>query len=410
VETKVKERPKPRLRSDLVVGDGYMDIESLRGIAKREPAAFIRKAQDLANRGELGWGKIRYLPRFYNAFADVQVPAHMEVMGQTRTIMASALPLLSGLLTVAGMQDAYEAVPTIGQELVTEDPDPNRVSIYAAVSALDVNVEEVQETADFPVIGADEEFAAVLSKRNGRRIAITREMFERNEVGRIRQLVEGLGEIAADRIETQTLRRVTDHDGSASSAAEPYVYRRNGAGTALYSATANTPCTRTPSGTRVQNNALADTTDLNAARAVLAAMQNNRGERIAIPLAQCILLVPDTLDALAWKILNQDYESGIINELSAWGLRGKYRPRSLSSPKLDDLSTSAWYLGPFPRQFVRKWAFGLEYLTLGMETESYLVSRIAFQARVAWDCEVGAKDCVYVVQNLSGTTAPKDEA
>jgi len=81
----------------------------------------------------------------------------------------------------------------------------------------------------------------------------------------------------------------------------------------------------------------------------------------------------------------------------------------VSSPKLDDYSTSAWYLGMFPRQFRRKWKLRAEYVTLGQDTESYLRSRIAFQMRVAWDCEIGAVDYVYVVQCLSGTTAPADE-
>jgi len=92
--------------------------------------------------------------------------------------------------------------------------------------------------------------------------------------------------------------------------------------------------------------------------------------------------------------------------LNNWGPRGQWRPRLLSSPKLDDLSTTVWYFGWFQKQFIRKWKLRYETVTLGTNTESYLRSRLGFQARIAWDCEIGAVDYVYVMQNLSATTAP----
>jgi len=76
---------------------------------------------------------------------------------------------------------------------------------------------------------------------------------------------------------------------------------------------------------------------------------------------------------------------------------------------MDDLSTSAWYVGAFKRQFKRKWKLRFEYVTLGQDTQAYLNSRIAFQARIAWDVEIGSTDYVFCVQSLSGTTAPVNE-
>jgi hypothetical protein len=174
----------------------------------------------------------------------------------------------------------------------------------------------------------------------------------------------------------------------------------------LYSSTANTPSTRTPSGTRVTNNALVDETDLDAVRSVLAAMKNERGKRIAIPISRCTLLVPDALAGVANKLLNSEYVPGVVNEVSSWGPRGQYRPKLRTSPKLDDISTTAWYLGQFDKQFVRKWKLRMEYMMLTGDTESKLRARIAAQFRIAWNCEIGARDHVYVVQSLSGTTAP----
>jgi hypothetical protein len=268
-----------------------------------------------------------------------------------------------------------------------------------------VGLDRVAEGHDYPEIGAGEEKYSIASKRNGRRISITKDLIEKNDVPAIVGRINALAEIMSEFGEKQTLQRVCDLHGSAASPAEPYVMHRNGAAATLYSATANTPSTRTPSGTRVNNNALVDGTDLDNARAVLAAMKNSRGERIAIPMSRCTLLVPDALAGAALKIMNSELEPGVENELNNWGPRGQYRPQLRSSPKLDDLSTSAWYLGDFKRQFRRKWKLRFEYVTLGADTESYLRSRVAFQARLAWDCEVGAVDYVYVVQSIEASTA-----
>jgi len=401
-----KKENRSRFISDVQFGNVGLDIGALRGLARSEPDAFMGKCQKLIDSGELRWDKINNLKNLFLALSDVQVPARVNLMGQQRAIMASAFPLLSGALTVAGINEAYDGVSTIGQDLVTEMEDNKKISQYASILSEDTHIDRVDEGQDFPEIGAGEEKYEIRNKRNGRRISITGEMIEENDLANITQRVNALGEIAGEMIEEQTLSRVCDINGSATSPAEPYVLRLNGSGTQLYNSTANSPGTRAPSGTRVRNNALSDGTDLDAARAVLAAMLNSRGKRIAIPLSRCTLLIPDALAGIASKIINSELEPGVVNEINNWGPRGQYRPRLRSSPKLDDLSTSVWYLGWFERQFIRKWKLRFEFVSLSGDTESFLKSRIAFQARVAWDCEIGATDFVYVVQNLSATTAP----
>jgi len=184
------------------------------------------------------------------------------------------------------------------------------------------------------------------------------------------------------------------------------VLHLNGSGRSLYTTTMTYLTRAHASGTRVTTNSLVDDTDLENARVRLAGMKNERGERVFIPMNRCILLVPDALQNVAWRILNSEMTPGVEGEVSPWGTKGAYRPKLVSSPLLDDLSTSAWYLGDFRRQFVRKWKLRFESVSLGMDTESYLRQRIAFQARVGWDCEVGARDYIYAVQSIAATTAP----
>jgi hypothetical protein len=124
-----------------------------------------------------------------------------------------------------------------------------------------------------------------------------------------------------------------------------------------------------------------------------------------------ILLVPYTLSGVAAKILGSELVPGVVNEIANYGPRGPWAmpmTRMLTSNLLDDLSTSAWYLGAFKKQFIRKTKADLELVTLGQNTQAYLDSEVAFQARASEDVEVGATDYVYVVQNLSGSSAPGD--
>jgi hypothetical protein len=402
---------KKMFTSGIHFGQGP-DIYAMRELAKAEPVEFIRKIEGLVESGHITLSKLRNLTALYGALADVQVPVTMPIAGTMRTVMASAFPILTGTTVVKAINDSYAAVPTIGELLVQELDDNKKITTVAAIHTLDNNVEEVKEKDDFPEIGTDEESVQIRERRNGRRLTITAEMIERNELPDIVSRVDALGEIAAEHIEELTLKRVTDYHGSKATPAEPYAYRPEGTGTALYSASANTPGTRAPLGTRINSNALVDYTDIDAFRIRQASMKNARGTRIMIPWSEVIILVPYALIGPALKVFSSEYTPGVENEYNPYGPRGKFflpPERILTSTKMDDLSSGAWYGGAFRRQFRRKWALRMEYVTLGTDTESYLRSRIAFQARIAWNCEVGAVDYVYVIQNLAATTAPADE-
>lgn len=402
---------KQLFRSNLIPVTAPLSLWDIRNLAKNEPDVFLQKIQSGVDSGKLRFSDIHDIKELYRHLADVQIPVVMEMAGAQRSITASAFPILTGTLAISQINEAYQSVPAIGGELVTEIEDNKKVTTIAAIHSLDKQQEEVKETEDFPEIGVDEEKVEIRHKRNGRRLTISAESIEENELPDIIGRINALGEIAGDWIEEQTLKRVTDYDGSAAAPGEPYVYRPAGTGTALFSATANTPGTRAPSGTCVQNNALADETDLENARTRLGTMRNARGKRININFSERVVLVPDAVVGTMLKIANSEYVPGVENEVSNWGPRGKWNipaERILTSPKLDDLSTSAWYYGVPKRQFKRKWKLRFEYVTLGQDTQAYLNSRIAFQARIAWDCEIGATDYVYWIQNLAAATFPAD--
>jgi len=394
------------------VGGKNLSVHDLRELAKNEPQEFIRKIQAGVNQKKLTINDIRNWDYLYMALADVSVQAEMATGKGVRAITASAFPILTGTLAIAAINESYDAVEKVGDQLVTEIDDAKKVTTIVNLHTLDKNNDEVKDGQDFPEIGTDEEKVEIRHRMNGRKLVIGASAIEENESADIVSRINALGEIAADWIEEQTLYRVTDHYGSGAAPAEPYVYRPAGTGTQLYSASANTPGTRAPSGNRITSNALSDETDLEAARVRLATMKNARGKRINVPYSERILLVPDAIVGKALKISNSEYVPGVENEVSNYGPIGKWRipqERIISTPRLDDLSASAWYYGAFKRQFVRKWKLRFEYVTLGQDTQAYLNSRIAFQARIAWDCEIGARDYIHTIQNLSASTAPADE-
>lgn len=404
--TEARPRTGPILRPN-VMPAGRLHLADLRRAAQENPKEWAGTLDKAIAEEHLSWRSVVDLRALWAALADVQVPVdRIGPDGQVRAVMASAFPVLCGGLTVAGINDAYMGVATIGQELVTEMEDDKRVSFIASVLTQGPSNDRVEEAGLFPEIGAGDERYEIRSHKNGRKLSVTREAIQENDVGNIVARINALGEIMAEYVEKLTLRKVCDVWGSATSPGEDYVLRLNGSGTALYSTSANAPGTRAPSGTRVASNPLNSTTALENARIRHNTFTNSRGEKIAKPMAGMKLLVPDALLPTALKLLGSMLEPGVENETNNWGPQGEFRPQLVTSPKLDSISTTAWYLGDFQKQFIRKWKMRMEYVELGENTQAYLDRQIAFQARIAWDVDIGAVDYVHVVQNLSGTTAP----
>lgn len=399
--------PKPRISSDVSVGDGgRLNLSDLRHFAQTEPAKFDKLTKELSESGDLTVRRLN-LKQVHDALAPVEVPASVQVGSEQRDVKTSAFPLFVGNLMVADLNAAYEAVPTVGQELVTDMETNKKETVVAGVLALAEKNLEVEEGDPFPTLKATQERFDIIQKRKGARLQITQELLEEADAAnQLADRINFLGELMAEEIEKQTLEMVCDLDGSAGSAAEPYVLKLNKSNVSLYE-TSNTNQSRLhSSGNRVTNNALVDVSDLDAARTRLAGMTNSRGERLPIRYDELVLLVPDALLGVATSIRNSDLEPGNLQSVNNWGPQGPWRPKIVSTPKLDDISATAWYLGNFKRQFRRAWKIRMETVTLA-DPAAYARARIAFEARVAWSVGVGAVDQgVYVVQSLTATTAP----
>lgn len=330
-----------------------------------------------------------------------------------RSVTTALFPLLTNALVIVGINEAYEGVETIGEELVTEVDDNKKLSHYVGVLTQTKAKTQAEETEEFTQISAGEEKFLIFHLRQGFQVVISQEMFDENDHAGIEARLTALGEMSREFIEEQTLRRVTDHDASAGAlASSPFVLLHpNNAGTALFQVNNNTLKRLPALGNRVINNALVDNTDLSALRVRLAGMTNSRGKRIAIPRSELVWLVPDSKYETAWAIKTSAMEPGVFNKENFYGPSGPYRTlKIVSSPKLDDLSPTAHYFGAPKRQFRRKWKLRPEIAThSGRGTEAFVRTREGLRVRIAWDMEVGAVDYVYWLQSLAAAVAPKDE-
>jgi hypothetical protein len=386
---------------------GFLDLAGLRTEAQANPDRFAKTLEKAVESEGLRLASVTSLRSLYKAFGDVQVKVErVEADGFTRAIMASAFPVLVGNLMLAEINEALDAIPDVTAELVRDIPTGKKINVFAGVLTDSPKIDRVDEADAFPELGAGQETFTILTKRDGRKVSITKDLIEESNVADLVMRINALAEYMRYSVMRQTLRAVCDVFGSATSPAAPYALTLNNSAASLYSTTANTPGTRAPSGTRVTNNPLSTTASLEAVRTRLNTFLNQHGHKAAIPLSACKLLVPDALLPTALKLMGSLMEPGVENERNNWGPQGEFRPRPVSTPLLDEISTTAYYLGDFQRQFVRAWKLQMEYVELGENTQAFLDRRVAFQARIGWDVGIGAVDYARVVQSLSGTTAP----
>lgn len=376
------------------------DLGDMAVACRADPKGFLEKLGPVIaeRKMKLEGVNLRDLQR---AFKDIEVEAHVQDPdGKQRAVMTSAFPLILGNLVIAELDDLAESIETVGEELVRDIVDAKRVTTVARVLVVGPDVDEVKENVNFPELEASEESYEVLSRRNGRKLSISQEAIDESDTVNIIEKLNKLVEIGSDYVEELTLDRVTDRFGSAAVPREPYALRRRGAALGpLYSATANTPGDRAPLGTRVVNNPLTSTAALDAMRERLAETRNDRGKRIAIPMSRSKLLVPNARLGTILKLVGSELEPGNENELNNWGPRGRWRPAIVSTPRLDDISTTKGWMGDFMKQFVRKVKTDFEYVTLGRDTQRFLDARIAFQARLCWDYGVNAIDYGHVIES-----------
>jgi len=371
---------------------GALSLGDLRSLLRNDQGDFDRHTMALLKAKKLRPEQIS-IRAAYDALWDSTVTQYVEdpASGQLRAVVTSAFPVLTGNTVINRITEAFEGVPVIGDQLVREYRADEAVTRIARLETSDAAMPEVKEGADYTEMSAGEGYFTIGDKKYGRVIRITDEMVRRDQTGLVLSWAGTLGEMMAKWREKLTLNRVCD-----TLLNGVYVYQPSGTNTALYSTVARAHGTNKKAA-----NPLADNTDLDFARALLAAMTDDAGEPILATAD--VLLIPDALLTVAQKILNSELVPGIANEVSAWGPRGAFRPRLLSSPYLDTFTngTTSWYLGNPARQFIRKTSVEMETTQMGQTSEDMFKADIKAQFKVRWAGEVGADGYEYFIQSTA---------
>lgn len=387
------------------------DIGALLEVVRNDPrqgTKFLAIAEKLTRSGKLRWEDVD-LQQLFAATIELpcQVQAFIPGLGK-RSLQASAFPILTGLLTTELLERPDDSSKTIYQEITTPRPtNKDTVHLVRIIGGDSSHIggKRRNEGDPYPLMTSGEERLQVDTIDDGRRLAIGAKVLETNDKAGFMDQVNGLRRWANNRRDVVSILRVYDVYGSGGTPATPYVYRPNGSGTALYTTT-TTAHRRAPSGTRVTNNPIVAKENLQALINVLAAMKDEDGYVISM-LDELELLAPHALASTIDTLLMSEMTPGVENEINPFGPRGRYRIRPIISPKIDSFTTTSVILGrSIKRQFQLVSRIDMEYVSMPASLQDFLRTRLAFEARIADEFEVGASDHNRCVQSLSGNTPP----
>lgn len=399
-----------QVRSMLDVGPSGADIGGLLQLAKKNGTKLVEIARSLARQGKLRWDDPAIdLQALFRETIDIQceVRAHIPGIGE-RTLTTSAFPVLSGVLTAELLERTDQVAPPVWQKICSVRPTNKDTTHLVRIVNSDsshVGGNKRKEGDPYPLMTSAEERVQVDTVDDGRRIAINAKVIETNDKPGLIDQINALREWANERRDKIALYRAYDLYGSGASPSAPYVYRPNGVGAALYT-TSTTALSRAPSGTRVVNNPIVDDSSLQALINVMAAMLNENGNKVSA-LEGLQILAPHALGSKLFKLLSSEKVPGVENEVNPFGPMGLYKIEPIISPKIDAFTTTSVILGrEFPKAFVLVSRLDMEYMSMAASMQDYLRTRLAFEARIADEFEIGARDHNRCVQSLSNETAP----
>lgn len=264
----------------------------------------------------------------------------------SEAIVSSAFPKLTGELINSRLIAAYNAVPTIGDQLVTTVPSNVQNETIAGVTDLETP-EEVGEGQAYNSSTITEKYVTAQNVKYGRMIDITEETIMFDKTGQILRRAAGIGTKAAQYKERLILRGVQDLDTS--------VYRPSGTPTAFYSA---------GNANLITSNSFGESGLEEVIKAAQLMKSDALGtiddDYIFIDLNNMQVLVPVQLWVEAWQMA-MSTKTPESNENAENFFKGRFNP--LSSPYISKASATTWYAGMFKEDFWWLEVWPLQVLT-----------------------------------------------
>ena len=297
-------------------------------------------------------------------------------------VASSSFPKITGALINAKLIAAYDAVKTIGDQLVQTISSNMQIETFAGFSDVETP-EEVGEGDEYKDSSLSEKYVTVQNVKYGRMISVTEEMIAFDKTGQVLARANRIGQKAAQYKERLILRGVMDLD--------TLVYRPSGLPTAFYSA-----------GNRnlITTNAFGES-GLTAVRVRAASMKDDSigvgdDDYILIDLDNTQVIVPVDLEVAAWELANS-----MLTPESAEHAANFYKGRFqvLTSPYVGAQSTTTWYWGDFKQDFAWVEVWPLQVLTQRPGHEDEFKSDIKARVKCRFYGSMAALDTKHSFKN-----------
>ena len=321
---------------------------------------------------------------------------------------STMFPSATGVLIASKVIEAYDAVPAIGDQLVTVMPSKLKSERIVGFTSLE-GPQEVPEGMPYQESGLSEKYVTTETAKKGRILEITEEAIFFDQTGQILLRAQRLGEATREERELIILGGVVDVAGATditvSGVKFRSVYRPSGTAAALYAAgNTNYLATATP---------LVDWTDIDEVFQYHAEnMRDDRpvsAERLPVLWNPRIILTGRKLAGTTARILSAteqrsgDITSGTGSQLISGNPLNGIAPglKALSSPFLDylaALSGSAyddsddWFFGDPQKQFVWQEIWPLQTLRSRQDDEAQFRRDVVARYKVRYFGGIAAID------------------
>ncbi len=247
----------------------------------------------------------------------------------SEAVSSDMFPKITGELINAKVIDAYQAQPTIGDQITTTVPSKLKTETVAGFDAVETP-EEVQEGRDYNDSDMGEKYVTITNKKYGRILSITEEMIYFDQTGQVLDRARRIGEKAALYKEKLIVEKVIDKDGDALAL--------SGTAGAEYASGYGNLSTSSPFGE----------SGLDAVHKLMANMTDENGDPVLINPNNLVLLYPaDLRTAVLQMAKSAKVPEGTENAVNIYA--GTFKP--LTSYYITAQSSTTWFLGDFKSDF-----------------------------------------------------------
>ena len=325
----------------------------------------------------------RLIERFDDPKSDLTID-DISIKVFHEVVSSAQFPIVMGTLLSKLMIETYTNAARVG-DLLTTKFKSNIADENIPGATLKSSVAEVKELENYKHTGdIQEKYVTVSHKKYGEILDISEEALKFDRTGLILMTARGYAEKIANLREKLIINAIQDVAGY-------YAWYPSGTRAAMYSTG-----TTDPHFTSNQiTNALADYTDIDAAKLLFGLVTDDEGDTISV--MPKTLLVPIALGTTAKRLVGNTVMPGGGNaEMNPF--HGAYNV--IESAYLDAQSAIIWYLGDFKKQFLWKEVTPLQVLTRkDKNNEAAWNNDIAASFKIRFDGQCRARDYRYVVKS-----------